>query len=475
MEGFPKGDLMKARNGLITLSAALLVGAVMGGCTADIVDKGWQPMRPLGKDMATLRPPVDPRQGGTQPAAVVEPKGPLTLRQALSLAMLHNPELAGASWEVRAAEARAIQASLPPNPEIGFDLESVSSPRVVESVLSLGQVIFLSDKLARQKQVALLERDMSGWDWEARRVRVYTETTKAFIALLAAQERLALAEEIVAVSRKLLGVAAERVRIGKAAPLEEMKAKVELSRVLADAEEARQGVLAGRHLLAATWGGTSPRFARAEGRLGLGQTVVAAERVLALVEQNPEVARWATEMQRRQAVVRLERRRAIPDLTIVGGGKREDASGESAANGFALGVSIPIPIFDRNQGGIKESRYNLAKGHQERRATLVRVLTEIAAAYRTMASSYARSTILNEQIIPEAQKAFDAATAGYNEGKFTYLDVLDAQRTVFDARVQQSEALAEHLAAVAEMEGLIGQSLQSIPPGGADDPKNLKQ
>jgi cobalt-zinc-cadmium efflux system outer membrane protein len=181
-----------------------------------------------------------------------------------------------------------------------------------------------------------------------------------------------------------------------------------------------------------------------------------------LVEQNPEVARWTTEMQRRQAVARLERRRAIPDLTIGGGGKREKADGEGAAKGFVVGASIPIPIFDRNQGGINESRYNVAKGHEEQRATKVRVLTEIADAYAAMASAHARSAILGKEIVPEAQKAFDAASAGYNEGKFPYLDVLDAQRTVFDARVQHLEALAEYLAAVADTEGLVGQSVKSI-------------
>jgi cobalt-zinc-cadmium efflux system outer membrane protein len=435
--------------------------ALMAGCTADIVDKGWQPMRPLGNDLATLRPPVDPK-AATQPAAAVEPAGPLTLRQALATAMLHSPDLAGASWEVRMAEARAIQASLPPNPEIGFDLESISSPRVVETVLSLGQVIFLSDKLARQKQVATLERDMSGWDWEARRIRVYSDTTKTFVALVAAQERLALAEEIVGISQKLLDTAGERVRSGKASPLEEMKAKVELSTVRADLEQARQAVLAARQRLAATWGGTTPKFAKAEGRLEAGGAIPTAEQVFCLVEQNPEVARWTTEMQRRQAVVRLERRKAIPDLTLGGGFKREKAAGEAAAKGFTVGAAIPIPIFDRNQGGIKESRYNVAKGHEEQRATKARVLTELADAFQTMASAYARSAILGKEVVPEAQKAFDAASAGYNEGKFPYLDVLDAQRTVFDARVQHLEALAEYLAAVADIEGLVGQRVESI-------------
>jgi cobalt-zinc-cadmium efflux system outer membrane protein len=232
--------------------------------------------------------------------------------------------------------------------------------------------------------------------------------------------------------------------------------------VRADLEQARLAVLAARQRLAAMWGGMAPKFATAEGRLEAGGAIPTVDQVFGLVEQNPEVARWTTEMQRRQAVVRLERRRAIPDLTIGGGFKREKVAGEPAARGFILGASIPIPIFDRNQGGIKESRYNVAKGREEQRATKVRVLTEIADAFAAMASAHARASILGRSVVPEAQKAFDAATAGYNAGKFPYLDVLDAQRTLFDARVQHLESLAEYLAAVADIEGLVGQTVESI-------------
>ena len=436
---------------------------LLAGCAANIADRGWQPMRPLGKDLATMRPALDAKAAAArEPAIAEEPDGSLTLRQALTLAMLHSPDLAGASWEVRASEARALQAILPPNPGIGLDVESIASPRIVESVLSVGQLIFLSDKLSRQKKVALLDRDMAGWEWEAQRIRVYTDTTRAFIALVAAQERLALAEENVEVSQKLLDVAAERVHSGKAAPLEEMKAKVELGTVRADLAQAKQTVLTARQRLAAMWGGMRPKFAKAEGKLDIKSNVPTTDQLFALIAQNTEVARWATEMERREAVVVLERRKAIPDLTIGGGYKRESASGEPTLRGFTVGGSIPVPIFDRNQGGIKESRYNVAKGREEQRATKARVLTELAEAYRSMASAHARSVILGKEVVPEAQKAFDAAVAGYDEGKFAYLDVLDAQRTVFDARIQQNEALAEHLAATADVEGLIGQSIDSL-------------
>ena len=175
------------------------------GCA--VKDKGWVEPRPLGKDIPAYRPPLRP-EAGAESVPMQEPTGIITLRQTLALALLHNPELAGTSWEVRIAEARGLQASLPPNPEVAFDLDLFSPLRMAERTLQLGQVIFLSPKLQRQTEVVALQRDLAGWDYEAKRISVFTETTKTFIMLRAAQEKVALAEEILGVSQKMTDTAA---------------------------------------------------------------------------------------------------------------------------------------------------------------------------------------------------------------------------------------------------------------------------
>lgn len=431
---------------------------LIGGCVGDIADKGWQSPRPLGKEYATFRPPVKPGSAG-QPADMQEPAGKLSLRQALTLAMLHSPELVGVAWDVRMAEARAIQAGLPPNPEIGFDIETYGALSAAETTLGLGQTIFLSDKLARQRKAALFERDLAGWDYEAKRIAVLTDTTKAFVSLVAAQERVPLAQQQVAASQKILELAGARVKSGKTSPVEEMKAKVELGNVRMQLEQARQTVLAARRVLASSWGSTDPKFEVAQGALALPDAIPTAGQLARLVSQNPEVARWATEMQRRQAVAKLEKAKAVPDLNL-GGGVKHD--GESARTGGVGNVSIALPIFDRNQGGIRESQYNLAKGPMDRRAAEVRAHKDLAEAYQALATAHAQLLIFRNEILPEAQKAFDASREGYQQGKFPYLDVLDAQRTLFDARSQYLAALRDYHTAAANVEGLVGQSLDSI-------------
>jgi outer membrane protein, heavy metal efflux system len=209
--------------------------------------------------------------------------------------------------------------------------------------------------------------------------------------------------------------------------------------------------------LAAQWGAKEPRFIAVDAAFELAPAVPPAERMRELVSQNPEVARWATEMELRRAVMKLEKAKTIPDPTLNGGWK-----GEGHSAGWVAGVSIPLPVFDRNQGGIKEAQYGMAKAHEDRRAAEAQACRDLAEAYQLLATSHAQGLILKEQIMPEAQKAFDASTEGYQQGKFGYLEVLDAQRTLFDAKLQWVQTLADFYAATANVEGLIGQSLETI-------------
>jgi cobalt-zinc-cadmium efflux system outer membrane protein len=181
------------------LVALLMIAGSIGftGCATPDIGANWPAPRPLGEDVLSFHLPP-------QPAAVSpvehpgEPTGVLTLRQALALALLRNPELASAAWEVRAGEARTLQAGLLPNPEFELEVENFAGSGefrgfdAAETTLALSQVIELGGKRLRRVRVAALERDVAAWDYEAKRVDVFTATTKAFVEVLSAQAKLAL-------------------------------------------------------------------------------------------------------------------------------------------------------------------------------------------------------------------------------------------------------------------------------------------
>jgi cobalt-zinc-cadmium efflux system outer membrane protein len=125
-------------------------------------------------------------------------------------------------------------------------------------------------------------------------------------------------------------------------------------------------------------------------------------------------------------------------------------------------LSVPLPVFDRNQGNRLEARYRLAKAEEEQRAATVQAHTALGEAYAALAAAYAVATALKNDALPGAQSAFEATSEGYRQGKFGFLDVLDAQRTLFEVRGQYIEALATYHQAVADVERLIGDRLQAV-------------
>ncbi|MGH8069403.1 MAG: TolC family protein [Candidatus Entotheonellia bacterium] len=442
----------------------MLVGALSSCATPDIAAVRPDP-RPLGRDLQTFQAPQQPTAAVSPAWQLQEPTGVLTLRQALALALLQNPELAATSWEVRAGEARTLQAGLLPNPEIGVEVENFAGSGefrgfdAAETTIALGQLVELGGKRLRRARVAALERDLAAWDYEAKRLDVFTETTKAFVEVLGAQARLTVNADLVRLAEQVLSTAAERVRAGKVPAVEETKAQVALSTARIALERAGRELTAARKRLAASWGSTIPSFERAEGALERTAAIPSAEQLAQRIGQNPDIARWVVEMAQRQAAVTLEESRRIPDVTAGGGVRRLSETRDTA---LVFELTIPLVLFDRNQGARLEARYQLAKAGEERRAAEVRVHTALATTYAALSAAFIEATQLRDEVLPGARSAFEAANEGYRQGKFGFLEVLDAQRTLFEARSQYIEALASYHQAVAEMERLIGEPLEAV-------------
>jgi cobalt-zinc-cadmium efflux system outer membrane protein len=453
--------MTQARSLAALLSVALLA---LAGC-ADSPRGAPPEPRPLGAGLPAFQAPNDPAARVPEEALPREPEGTLTLREALALALMRNPELAAFSWETRAAEARALQAGLPPNPELGIDLEDFAGTgtqagfKGAQLALQLSQVVELGGKRLKRARAAQCERDLAAWDYEAKRLDVYTQTAQAYVELLAAQERQALAQDTLRLAERAFAVVAERVRAGKVSPVEESKARVAQTTARVAAQRAESDARTARRALAATWGAATPSFTRVEGDLTPARPTPSFEDLARLLAQNPDLARWTAEMALRRAVIDLEQAKAWPDVALGGGVKNSWDIDERTG---ILGLSIPLPLFDRNQGGILEARYRLAKSEEERRAIEVRVMTELYRTHQALAQAHSEAAALQSEAMPAAQSAFDGAQEGYQRGKWGYLEVLDAQRTLFDVRAQWIDALARYHKALADTERLIGQGLDSV-------------
>jgi cobalt-zinc-cadmium efflux system outer membrane protein len=452
--------------------SVILSAIAISGCIGYDDDVAWSSARPLGQDFSTFRPPKKPPKTISDTPEIAEPNGAITLRQALALALMHNPGLRAFSWEVRASEARTLQASLLPNPELEVEVAEVGGTGErsgfdgAETTIALGQLIELAGKPTKRKRLASLEGRLAGWDYEAERLNVLTEVAHAFVGVLAAQDRLKLAEELVQLSEEILDTVTKRVEGGKDSPVEKTKAQVALASARIEQKQSYQRFASARKQLAATWGSISPGFERATGQLDITFPIPPETELRGLLAQNPDLARWAVETQRRRAALELEKANAITDPKIFGGMQRFNETDDTAV---VFGLSIPIPTSNRNQGRILEARHNIAKAQTQRRAAEANLYVALANAYEALSNALIELTALENEVLPGAQSAFDATRQGYRQGKFDYLMVLDAQRTFFYTRARHIESLAAYHGARADVERLIGRSIESITISKSED------
>lgn len=389
----------------------------------------------------------------------------VTLPQALELALLSNPELAAFSWEVRAADARALQASLWPNPSLEAGVENAGGTgqtagfRGAETTIGISQLILTAGKLKKQTRVARLGGELARRDYEAARVDVFTRVAQAFFAVLAAQEQLAASRQAFGLAQQVFDTIAKQVEAGSVSPIEETRARVELSTSRIDLQRAERGLAVARQSLAATWGGRSARFSQVEGRFETVAELPPYEALERHLRQNPEVARQAVAIEQRRAELALARAERYPDVTVGAGVRRLSASDDTAA---VFGVSLPLPLFNRNQGRISEAQANLAKAGEQQRAFEVSLHTALRQTYERLQAAHQEARTLHEVTLPAAEEAFENTRQAYQEGKFDYLNVLDVQRTLFATRFRYLSALADYHRLRAELERLIAQPLADV-------------
>jgi cobalt-zinc-cadmium efflux system outer membrane protein len=436
---------------------ALLIALPGAGFAADAPAP-----QPLAAEHPAYRAPADP---DAPPSLPPEPSGALTLSDALAAALARSPALAAFSWEVRAREAALLQARALPNPELRIELEDfagsgdLSGTGGAETTLSVSQLLELGGKRERRTERAVLARDLAGWDYEAARLAVATRTAEAFFALLALQERLAVADEQHAVAEEAVRTVESMVRAGAVSPVETARSRVARERAALDRSGLARRVEAARAALASQWGGSEPRFERAAGTFGAAAPPPALELLLPLVEDAPELARFAAELAERRAAVAAAQAERTPDVRV-GLGGRHHADGDDGA--LVAELSLPLPLFDRKRGELLEARYRLRRTESERRLAASTVSATLHAAHQRLLRASDAAALLRERALPEALLAFEGARRAWRVGVLRYVEVLDAQRTWFALRDEEIEALADYHVARTELEGLIGRPLDAV-------------
>ena len=445
----PRRQLILSAAVVATISAGLLAGCAR------------EPL--AGIDAPSLLP-QSVRSAPAETAADL-PTGTLTLRDALAAALLHNPQLRATAWEPRIAEARRLQAGLRPNPELDASVEGfagddeLSGFDAAETTVSLAQLIELGGKRQRRVDVAEAGRLVAVADVGAARLAVLTETTLRFLRVLELQRRIELAERAAALAAEATRLVERRVEAGDVSPIDATRARLESDAAAIRVDQLERRLLTARRELAAAWDQDEPGFTDVAGDLPAVDDVPELPRLLARLDDHPDLRRARAELTQRRAAIALERSRAVPDVTVAAGGQYK---GEVNEPGLVAGVSVPLPLFDRNQGNILAARLAAVQAVDAADAARRDLAVRLTRAHGDLDAAQREARAVEARLLPAATEAYEATRRAYEQGKVPFVSVLEAQQTLFEVERRLVEATFDYHRALAEVEGLTTHS--SEPP-----------
>jgi cobalt-zinc-cadmium efflux system outer membrane protein len=377
----------------------------------------------------------------------------LSLDQALDAAFAQNPDFAAIGREIGIAEGERRQAGLIPNPELSWEVEDTRRDTSTTTV-TLSQALELGGKRGARIEVAEAGQAVARLELERQRNSLRADVIQAFHAALRAQTALELAQQSQALTERGLRLVEGRVRAGQSSPVEATRAQVQLAQAEAAVRRARTERTVANQALARLTGSAEARFDRLDASSLSPGPAPKAERLLATVEQTAEWRLAAAQIERGDASLSSEKAQRIPNLTVSLGSQY---SREERERVNVVGLSMPLPLFDRNQGNVLAAARRADQARDLRNAVELRLRGETRSALEQWGTAMGEVQAYDRTILPAAQQAVDTATRGFEMGKFAFLDVLDAQRTLIEARGLYLDALAQATDARAQVERIYGE------------------
>ena len=382
--------------------------------------------------------------------------GPITLQAALSRVRAASPAVRAAALEVRARGAEADQAGRRLNPTLDLEIENFGGSGALsgfsqnETTLSYAQTFELGGKRGKREQAALANQSLGLAECEVVLREAQLQTALAYYELVAAIELARLADEASGLSQSLAETVGRRVTAGASAPPELSRAQADAASLKAEAVAARARVQTLRYELASLWGEPQPRFALPIENLPGADTFDFApvptdeHPLLALADAAEEVR----EAERRSALAN-----GAPDLTVSGGIRRFEGSNDNA---FVLGLSVPLPLFDKNRDAARASELRRDAARINSVATQARLRADEAAARQQVRAAADRVRVYQETAVPAARSAYEASVKGYTAGRFDLTTTLDARKGLIAANTGAIQARRDLAAARMRLISLLG-------------------
>lgn len=412
---------------------------------------------PLGKGEKWLEAYFDPKQGSSSADLV-------------SLALSSNGELAAARLNLERARARIQQARLRPNPSLDVERQNgvLDSPGESAMMVGVSLPLEIGGKRGRRIDLAKAELEAAEADLADRERRLANTVRTTLAEALTSLRELEITQELIAIDTQAVQVVERRVKEGDAAPLEQNLLRVELERI-----RSRRALVAGRLQAALlrlqTLVGmpvTQPlRLSEALASASLPNPPGSLEANLEIaLRTRPDLRLARLNEEVAQAGLRLAKAQAIPDVTLSARYGVINSSFDSTPIGalndrdrmFTVGVSIPLPLFNRNQGEKAEAAASITQAQRQREFVEQVVRAEVSSAWARYEAVKDAIKTFEDGVLTLSANNVRAVRGAYEIGEFRVSELLNEQRRLIDSQREYTEALAERYRALSDLKAAIG-------------------
>ncbi len=367
------------------------------------------------------------------------------LQELLRIAEINNPQVRSARNDVGAAAGRIWQAELYPNPTVEFEAEDIPSSHLgltnSENKIALVQPFVIGRRRSHAISAAKAEHDAHHFLVQHKLRYIQGEVRRHYLELIYLKQAIALHSELHDIAQQTLRIAKARFN-AKAAPESEMiKTQIDVRELELGGQRLQRLLVSSSARLESLLGGSQVPIERIHGQLPTNLRELEIDILRTAVrERHPAILAAQKEIEAADRRLDQAKSERIPDTEFRLAYGRNAATDENIVE---AGISFPLPLFDRRQGDILESRHLAAKARRDAESIVTALLAELVTVHVSYMMARDEATTLQNQIVPDAEKAFAQTKTGYHAGKISLLDLLDAQRTLIRTRLSALKSLKD--------------------------------
>jgi cobalt-zinc-cadmium efflux system outer membrane protein len=365
-----------------------------------------------------------------------------------------------------------VQTGLYPNPTAGYVRTDADQPGQSQTAgVFLSQELVTAGKLRLARAAGRQEVEQRNWQLSAQQARVLNDVSVRYYEVLGAQQSVEAAAELERLAREGVRVAERLLQARQGSRPDVLQAEIQLSLVGGSLRDAEYRHRAAWQQLANLVGvpdlPPAPLAGSLEGEIPDLDWPTSLRQLLA---SSPLLKAQEAEVRAAQLEVRLARAQAYPNVSVQVVAERDHIDKFSSVSTL---VSLPVPLFNRNQGNILNAEGVLLQQQKEYQRIRLALSDQLAASFRQYQSLRGQAERLRKEVLPKARENLDLITEGYKLGRFDFLRVVSARQTYFQARLASIDSLTELHKVVVEIEGLqltgglnpteVGTALQTTP------------